>query len=80
MQFCCQQLTKAQQMEINGRKLLTREMATKALHVSSQTLRNWEKQGIFIPNRIMGRVFYWEDQIEAEIERLQSNKNKTYHR
>jgi len=55
-------------------------MATKALHVSSQTLRNWEKQGIFIPNRIMGRVFYWEDQIEAEIERLQSNKNKTYHR
>lgn len=66
-------------MEINGRKLLTRVMAAQALHVTTQTLRNWEKQGVFVPNRIFGRVYYWEDELAAEFERLQINKHKTYH-
>lgn len=66
-------------IDIDGRVLLTPRMLSAAMGVCRQTLRNWEKQGVLVPNRVFGKVYYWEDEIAEELERLNANKHKTYH-
>ena len=59
-------------------KYLTIKQASKLLHVTPLTLRNWDKKGILRPYRNPANNYrvYRLDQIENFLRRLESSKAK----
>jgi len=59
-------------------KYLTIKQASKLLHVTPLTLRNWDKKGIIKPYRNPANNYrvYRLDQIENFLRRLESSKAK----
>lgn len=57
-------------------KYLTIKQASKLLHVTTLTLRNWDKKGILKPYRNPANNYrvYRIDQIEAFLRRLELSK------
>lgn len=49
-------------------KILTRKEASKILHVSVSTLRNWNKTGKLIASRIGNKIYYPESRIKKALE------------
>ena len=59
-------------------KYLTIKQASKLLHVTPLTLRNWDKKGILKPYRNPANNYrvYRLDQIESFLRRLESSRVK----
>ena len=57
-------------------KYLTIKQASKLLHVTTLTLRNWDKKGILKPYRNPANNYrvYRIDQVEEFLRRLESSK------
>lgn len=58
---------------------LTIKKASKLLHVTPLTLRNWDKKGVLRPYRhpVNNYRVYRIDQIESFLRKLEMSKNKT---
>jgi len=53
-----------QHLEKESRLYLTIEDVCKEFGITSQTLRNWKKQGVLIPKKIKGTVVYLRHDVE----------------
>lgn len=49
------------------KELLSMQQAVEMLHVTRQTIRNWEKKGLVKPIRVGGRVLFLKDELLANL-------------